>query len=51
MVSSMQGLYARLRSVDSDLLCPSQPGYGACVACGSTFERPAWNPWKRWSVP
>ena len=26
MVSSMQGLYARLRSVDSDLLCPSQPG-------------------------
>lgn len=26
MASSMQGLYARLRSVDSDLLCPSQPG-------------------------
>ena len=26
MVSSMQGLYARLRSVDSNLLCPSQPG-------------------------
>ena len=26
MVSSMQGLYVRLRSVDSDLLCPSQPG-------------------------
>ncbi len=26
MVSSMQGLYVRLRSVDSNLLCPSQPG-------------------------
>ena len=30
MVSSMQGLYARLRSVDSDLLCPSQPVRRVC---------------------
>lgn len=26
MASSMQGLYARLRSVGGDMLCPSQPG-------------------------
>lgn len=36
MVSSMQGLYVWLRSVDSDLLCPSQPG----TARASLVEAP-----------